>query len=491
LTWAVKPREDDELPDADLLPSDPIHKVPEWYVGHGPPPPCDGTAPVYLAARSGPPLGYTPCECYFYLDMDTGTAYQRVGPDYDTWVEEGTIPGDGTMPPPPGGWYPGDLEVPPHVTGLVVTPVYGSQRDGTPVPAFKVVWDLITSVTDIVGYELQWDAREGGDEGGDGTPATWLTHRVLKVGADVHDVTVTDHVIGNIAYDLRVRCYDVDGYYGAWSDIATARAPTDSTPPAVPSGIEAASGYKMVAASWAMNLEQDFSFYDVEMFKTADELGTLTHFQTFSSRLVVGALENDVEYGLRVRAVDRSGNLSDYSVTVTATPTLVLQADMVFDSIFVRDFIDTGLIKAEQIESGKLTLGGPESDGVYLVVLDETLPNPVEMLTIDKTGLITVDPDDPDNAMRWREGRLEFTNNHTGDPVIWTTAMSAEGIVADTILLGSQPGGHNMVKNSGFELAPLSAPASAVWTDAGHWNAHIGAINMDTGNLDLKMADYT
>jgi uncharacterized protein YejL (UPF0352 family) len=42
LTWAVKPREDDEDPDADLLPSDPLHRVPEWAMGHGPPPPCAG-----------------------------------------------------------------------------------------------------------------------------------------------------------------------------------------------------------------------------------------------------------------------------------------------------------------------------------------------------------------------------------------------------------------------------------------------------------------
>jgi hypothetical protein len=427
----------------------------------------------------------TPCECYFYLDLDSGTVYQRLGPTYDTWTEQGTIPGDGTMPPPPGGWYPGDFLFPPKVAGVVVTPTYKSQQDGTPIPALKVVWDPVLP-TDIIGYEVQWD------EWVNETPATWATPHVLKVGADVTDVTFTDHIIGNTPYDVRVRAYDLEGYKGAWSDTATAMALMDTVPPAVPSNLDSASGYGLMAVDWDANQEQDFSFYEVALWKTSDEAGTITMFRSPASRFVIGNLENEVEYGVRVRAVDRSGNISAWSVDVTATPTKVPQADMVFESITVNDFIDTGELSANAITSGTLTLGGAEyGPGPYLVVLDDTLPIPVQMLRIDHMGIVSVDPNDPARAMRWQGGRLEFTETFTDTVPIWTTALSGEGIVADTILLGSQPGGHNMVKNSGFELFPLAIEQEAKWDTQGEWAGHIGAINMDTTTAVLGMDDYT
>jgi len=427
----------------------------------------------------------TPCECYFYLDLDKGTVYQRLGPNYDVWTEQGTIPGDGTIPPPPGGWYPGDQAFPPKVTGMVATATYKTQPDGAPVPALKVVWDLVLP-TDVIGYEVQWDERI------DDQPATWLTVRVLKVGADVADVTITDHVVGNTAYDVRVRAYDLEGFKGPWSDTASVVALMDAAPPAVPTGLTSASGYGLMAVDWDSNKEQDFSFYEVALWQTSDEAGTIETFRSPASRFVIGNLINEVEYGARVRAVDRSGNLSAWSVDITATPTKVPQADMVFENLTVEGFIDTGELSATAITSGTLTLGGAEyGPGPYLVVLDDTLPLPVQLLRIDHMGIVSVDPLNPARAMRWQAGRLEFTETYTDPVPIWTTALSGEGIVADTILLGSQPGGHNMVKNSGFELFPLAIEQEAKWDVQSEWAGHIGAINMDTTTNILKMADYT
>ena len=75
LTWAVKPREDEEDPDPDLIPSKPIHQTPEWFFSSGPPLPVgDPLQPDEMA------------KAIYYLDTTNNQVYQRLAPAFDTWV---------------------------------------------------------------------------------------------------------------------------------------------------------------------------------------------------------------------------------------------------------------------------------------------------------------------------------------------------------------------------------------------------------------------
>ena len=71
LVLTLLPKLDEEGPDADLIPSDPIHTTPEWAIASGPP---DHTTFAMVATET-------------YVDADTGTVYK-----YDSVKASGTTP---------------------------------------------------------------------------------------------------------------------------------------------------------------------------------------------------------------------------------------------------------------------------------------------------------------------------------------------------------------------------------------------------------------
>lgn len=244
-----------------------------------------------------------------------------------------------------------------------------------------------------------------------------------------------------------------------------------------------------------------------------------------STIAVVQDLEPDVKYYVQVRSIDTSNNtrtsVSDATAVkaflnteagwsnngvdepmIYATPSLVGAADVAFNSVVTR-LLDVGTMDADVITSGTLIVGGNALQPTYLVVKDAS-EIPVELLRIDKYGLVGRDPANPSKAMRWWRGRLEFTNDYDeNNPNLsqWTAALSADGLVADVITLGSQPGGHNMVANSGFELAPFSVPNAKVWTSqtgaTTGWDTWISGTNINVASVDvsgngvLQLVSYT
>jgi hypothetical protein len=79
LTLVIRPREDGDPADPDLIGSDPIEKTKELCWGHGPPP------------------GYPEdpkCPCDTYIDLDTGTIYECKGSNMED-------SGDGINQPAP------------------------------------------------------------------------------------------------------------------------------------------------------------------------------------------------------------------------------------------------------------------------------------------------------------------------------------------------------------------------------------------------------
>jgi hypothetical protein len=150
----------------------------------------------------------------------------------------------------------------------------------------------------------------------------------------------------------------------------------------------------------------------------------------------------------------------------------------------------TGL-DAEQIRGGDLTIGGPtpagdERTNPQRIRLLDPAGNEIALLDVD--GMLLKDSTNPLKQLRWNNGVLTFTEDG------WITsgvAIDGRGIVADSILVGTAPGGHNSIPNSSFERTPLVAAAtSKVWTSAVDWQAHLAStdINIDDSATELKLS---
>jgi hypothetical protein len=176
----------------------------------------------------------------------------------------------------------------------------------------------------------------------------------------------------------------------------------------------------------------------------------------------------------------------------SATPLKVGAADVAFNSI-VSQLISAGTIDADIIQAGTLTVGGaPNATDLLIVKAGDA----TELLRIDQYGLVAIDPTDPLKAMRWWQGRLEFTTDYdSADPnsSTWSTAITADGITADAILLGSLMGGHNAIPNSGFELSGWVTYSTKTWTSAVDWQSHLTGSdeNVDDSGTELKLTAYS
>lgn len=332
-------------------------------------------------------------------------------------------------------------------------------------------------------------------------------------------VTVSP-VAGLTHHGVRVRALDLSLNRSAWT-MATITTVADTEAPAIPSGVTASGGFRLIGISWARNTEPDLDRYEV---RYAPE-GTPGQpdpdaWQVESTRgtvLVVSGLEPGVRYYVQVRAIDRSGNVvTSYSDStpvaadanpeagwsnddigapyVSAVPTLVGAADVAFNSVVTR-LLNAGLISADVIDSGTITVGGTASSPDLFVARDAS---GTEILRIDRYGLVARDPTPGSTkALRYSRGTLAFTttyNDANPDASTWTTAISADGIVADVIKTGTLSGGHNNIPNSGFELAAFATRFAKVWTSQADWGGWISGTNINvTAAADgtLQVTSYT
>lgn len=93
----------------------------------------------------------------------------------------------------------------------------------------------------------------------------------------------------------------------------------DHTPPAIPAGLVmgsiVADGATVLSIAWDFNSEDDFLYYDLQI---KEDDGPWVGIQT-SAELYTLAVKPNVTYGAKLRAVDMSGNASEFCVVVTHT----------------------------------------------------------------------------------------------------------------------------------------------------------------------------
>jgi hypothetical protein len=424
----------------------------------------------------------------YYVDQDTGIIYTREAIDGDA-AADGTWSAQGKVVP-----FVGDQTAPAVPTGLTVTPITVQQDDGTVLPAFRVEWDA-NDEDDLIGYTLQYDE----------TGTAWAYPVVESVGFD-NSIVVSKNIIAGTTYDFRLAARDAEGFTSAWSSTVSGTADPDGSAPAIPTGLTAVSGFKMLGLRWDRNEERDLAFYQVRFYITSEGVAESTYMRTLSSRIIIEGLTPDVEYTAQVRAVDRSGNVRvsgspdtpldpevialyeeddtvGWSDAATGTPSLIAAEDVVFRSVLA-GIVDANAIDADTITAGDLAIGGSGMAGSIEVYSS----GGVLIAEMGNRGLLLFNPNDSLQAMWLTAGSIWFSSAWDGsvDTTEWTAGMTPEGVNASAITFGIASGGANSVPNSGFELSAFVVLTEQVW-DNTPWGTPASTVNLNTAGATLTM----
>lgn len=169
--------------------------------------------------------------------------------------------------------------------------------------------------------------------------------------------------------------------------------PFDTTAPSAPSGLVAVAGFNNIIAYWNRNSENDvdlgrgtyqFQISTLETFTSVLQDRTITGTVASFTGLTTGT-----QYYIRVRALDSSGNVSAWTVPVSATPGKVNAADSLSSGTIVGDLIAASTIVGDKLIAntidadrfktntgivGKLFVG--DDEGVNKITIDGTASVP-------------------------------------------------------------------------------------------------------------------
>lgn len=126
----------------------------------------------------------------------------------------------------------------------------------------------------------------------------------------------------NTSYTLTLAGKDVAGLdlSGNKTITFTTEALTDTTAPAIPSGFTATTGDSEVILTWQANSEPDLLGYRVYLGVSANTLTDMLFVDKAETTATIPGLENGSPYYFAIDAQDESGNQSDKSEVIMATP---------------------------------------------------------------------------------------------------------------------------------------------------------------------------
>ena len=302
------------------------------------------------------------------------------------------------------------------------------------------------------------------------------------------EIELRDMLPGEV-YAIRVGAYDTMGNFSGYGDPISHAAATDNTIPSVPTDLAVGGAIRSLVISWASGNESDLAYFEVAFRRTGTS-DPFTILQSRSTLVSITGLDADddgtIQYDIKVRAVDTSENRSAYTAVVVGTP-LQVEGEAIHLHSITTDHIVAEGVDASIVSTGTLNIGGPGSPPVIEVFNEagQTIG------LINGEGMVWYDPSNLARRVRWKDGILEFTNN---GGVSWDSAITAEGVIADSILVGRMPGGHNMIPNSSFELADFSSGGSKQWTTTADFGGFIAGtdinVNAASDKLDLDTATY-
>jgi len=147
-------------------------------------------------------------------------------------------------------------------------------------------------------------------------------NRVLALRQEDLKYRTDINVENNTTYTYYVRAVDFIGRESQPSVYASA-TPTDITPPSFPEGLDAISKEGAILLTWRMNLELDLSHYDV--YRSLDMHGEYEKINAFPipgdhPRYLDTTVYAGPTYFYQVKAVDTSGNESEFSNIINGFP---------------------------------------------------------------------------------------------------------------------------------------------------------------------------
>jgi hypothetical protein len=276
-------------------------------------------------------------------DNDTSNIVATVGPnnpDYSDIVDD--TPAQG----------------PPTALTLTETTVLGN--DGSVLPAVRVSWTAPSVNTYVSFYEVEFKQTSQGeiDYGqvadsynqtinyGSVADATTLelnyggvNEAISGAGTDFSSINVygTSTVIAGMKeleeFTFRVRAVTLTGKTSGFiTEALTLQG--DQTAPAIPSSITATGGIQQIKLDFELPSDSDLAY--VEVFEsTVNNLSSASLIvRTKSDQHTVTGLGNDVTRYYWLRSADRSGNLSGYSASFSATTQKIVLDD------FAQDVLD-------------------------------------------------------------------------------------------------------------------------------------------------------
>jgi hypothetical protein len=179
---------------------------------------------------------------------------------------------------------------------------------------------------------------------------------------------------GGITAYVKVRIIDVQGHQSGWSSVVSTTVANDTTAPATPAGLTATGLFQTIMVKWNKNTETDFDHYVLE-YDTSDTFPAPKQIVTSSNYATLKELTVNTTYYIRIKAVDKSGNESDWSTTVSVS-TVKIDDENYYDYAAIKDAIihngyidsawiselDAGLIKSGYIDADRIQAGSITSD---------------------------------------------------------------------------------------------------------------------------------
>lgn len=393
----------------------------------------------------------------------------------------------------PGVAPPGvDTVAPATPTGLTLSSSLIQQPDGS------VVVRLLATLTQPGAVDLWASVVEITGDAPNDVP-DWTSPMRIVIGKDASSGSI-EGVRGAWTYYARAYAEDVNGNRSPYSAVVSHTTVADAEAPPIPVNLAAAGGFRGLAASWDSVGVPDLAYYEVGITPSG---GVETRYRVRTTVLWVGDLDPGVVHSVRVRAVDRGGLVrtsktdptavdaianpeAGWTAPVTATPTLVGASDIAANSILA-SHISTAGLTADLIKAGTLKVA--TTDGIDGI---EVWYSGKRVGFWDETGLYIGKqaaglPSDLSGSDYVRVTDAGVTVYKAGQAV---TAITPDGINASAINFGVLAGGHNLVRNSSFELTSFAAaPSTATWDVQADWNAsRVGTdTNVTTGTGSLTM----
>jgi hypothetical protein len=257
------------------------------------------------------------------------------------------------------------------ITNLQIDQLGDVLDDGTFQSGVLVTWTASTSGF-IRQYEVQWKRGAASFDFGLVSSATTATddYGLITATADEYpdyglitdtvdaadaywnSIFVTDLqcVINNVFagqdYQIRVRAINTAGVRSAWVTDTISPLP-DTTPPEAPEYLSAVGGFRQIQLYWSNPLDADFDRINVYRNTTNNLAGATLIGTTKGTRYLDAGLGINQTFYYWVRALDRTGNISDPSTGTNATTAFVDSDD--FSAEVMNLFAEAGAYGIEPV----------------------------------------------------------------------------------------------------------------------------------------------